>query len=325
MRPRRGFTLIELLVVIAIIAILIALLLPAVQQARESARRTQCKNNLKQFGLALHNYHDTYGCFPAGAVFQTGSTPHNNWGWTAFVAPYLELSTVYNTMQVGSIRMTQALNNPTILEAMQKSSPVFRCPSDVGPVLNTNFAFTMTGGTVNMPVANYVASNGSYSFRRAFGNPRANVNTNNGLFGPVGVGVTNGGLCRRIRDVTDGTSNVIAIGERAWEINGVDYRAATLWGLNSVDEAKGANVDGMLAHFGSGWRSINTPLETPNPNHRRAFSSLHTGGAQFLLADGSVRFISENLSHDIDTSSRDAFATFNKLLAIDDGGVLAEF
>ena len=126
-RLKRGFTLIELLVVIAIIAILIALLLPAVQQAREAARRTQCKNNIKQLGLALHNYHDVNLTFPPGYVLQEGgAVGAHNWDWSAMILPYIEQSALFNTLDVGQTRPSQALNNPVQLAAMVNPLTAFR-------------------------------------------------------------------------------------------------------------------------------------------------------------------------------------------------------
>ena len=133
----RGFTLIELLVVIAIIAILIALLLPAVQQAREAARRTQCRNNLKQIGLALHNYHDTFRLFPPG-VIRDGQNNSEAWGWTVFILPFLEQANLYNQLDPDTYRLRDLLAglNPTYpaptanAAILQNPLSVFICPSD---------------------------------------------------------------------------------------------------------------------------------------------------------------------------------------------------
>ena len=334
MRSRRlGFTLIELLVVIAIIAILIALLLPAVQQAREAARRTQCRNHLKQIGLALHNYHDAYNLFPPGVIHQTGSGittgAYNNWGWSAFLAPYYDQANAYAAMGVGQYNMTQAISDPARRAVMQNPVAMFRCPSDVGPVLNTEIAFSLTGGgSANVPTSNYVANNGSYSFRNALGAPTSSTSYNNGFFGgcsgpnasspPVGPGV------RRIADIVDGTSNTIAIGERCWEAFGVDYRAACLWGQRGSGEAASAENQGMVNQFAVGWRPMNAPKEPgANPTHRRGYSSLHEGGVHFLFGDGSVRFVSENISHTFGTSAVNS--TFAYLLGVNDGNVVGDF
>lgn len=152
-KGRRGFTLIELLVVIAIIAVLVSLLLPAVQQAREAARRTQCKNNLKQLGLALHNYHDTFNVFPpawvTGQQFNSTGTVASNpgpagpveatiWSWGAMILPQLEQSALFNLVQPGTRRIDQNLAlggaNAT---ALTTPLPASFCPSDTGPSLNT--------------------------------------------------------------------------------------------------------------------------------------------------------------------------------------------
>ncbi len=130
---RRAFTLIELLVVIAIIAILVALLLPAVQQAREAARRSSCKNNLKQLGLAIHNYHDTYRTMPPGVV---DDFTDSIWGWGALILPFVEQGPVYDALRVGNIplgvRMTPG-NALDQLSVLQTPISTYRCPSDVGP------------------------------------------------------------------------------------------------------------------------------------------------------------------------------------------------
>ncbi len=289
MLKRRGFTLIELLVVIAIIAILIALLLPAVQQAREAARRTQCKNNLKQMGLAIHNYLDAFSVFPPGTTHQTGTgipmgpntNGHfNNWSWTAFIAPYLDQGNVYNAVQVGPFNMTQALNDAPKRAILLQPLATFRCPSDPGPEMNDLILFsTRPAGTTvptALPKSNYVANNGTYSFRRSLGDPVLDTNYNNGIFAAAGQNATGGGGCRLLRDITDGTSNTICVGERAYQSGNVIYGAACLWGMRGSSDAVAAEDSGMVNSFACGWRSINAPQEPgANPTHRRGFSSAH--------------------------------------------------
>jgi prepilin-type N-terminal cleavage/methylation domain-containing protein len=142
-RRPRGFTLIELLVVIAIIAILVALLLPAVQQAREAARRSQCKSNLKQLGVALHNYHDVHSVFPPGCVNQEGDTANPddrdrlNWTWPVYLMPYMDQAPLYEQLNPGPTRATAAVSDPAKRAVMQQPLAAFRCPSDVGPATNT--------------------------------------------------------------------------------------------------------------------------------------------------------------------------------------------
>ncbi len=214
-RRRVGFTLIELLVVIAIIAILIALLLPAVQQAREAARRSQCKNNLKQFGLAMHNYHETYLSFPPASVTPIScsmSTPaagtttalntNYNWGWGTFLLPMLDQAPLYQ--QLGPNGCTFPVSTTPYLTStlLQQALPAFVCPSD-------------TGATVNMFFANYSKSNYVISEQIATANSSV-----------------------RIRDIIDGTSNTFLHGERALfpgGSNGKRYTGGIIWGRGAFD------------------------------------------------------------------------------------------
>src|SRR5205823_7988334 len=139
-RAGRGFTLVELLVVIAIIGVLVALLLPAVQAAREAARRMKCQNNLKQFGLALHNYHDAYGRMPASyyrawptSVGTTFGTP--GWGWGTMILPRLEQQALFDTLNVSTLQLNAS---PLTKLPAQTPLPMFRCPSDTGKKTNAN-------------------------------------------------------------------------------------------------------------------------------------------------------------------------------------------
>ena len=176
-RRRLGFTLIELLVVIAIIAILIALLLPAVQQAREAARRTQCKNNLKQIGLAMHNYHDVYTTFPPGHMFDT-TIPGGNansfqhpemWAWGAFILPFVDQAPLFNQLNVSQRRLTDLLaEGPDVAALIQIPLSVYHCPSDPGgggladPALIWNSPGVLAGGMSDFRAgsSNYVANLG---------------------------------------------------------------------------------------------------------------------------------------------------------------------
>jgi len=220
--PRnRGFTLIELLVVIAIIAILVALLLPAVQQAREAARRSSCKNNLKQLGLAMHNYQSTFGMLPPAYVRDPNvGDDEGHWVWSAFLAPYVELGTVYDAFNVGDTPASYAFGGN--IQAMQQSYAVFRCPSDTGPTKHTDAGYTIDyfsssgSRTSNVGVAltNYAVSNNNAYHR-------ANSATNH-LDGTTGgTGAFWGNSNCRIRDISDGLSNTILMGERAFQIPGI--------------------------------------------------------------------------------------------------------
>ncbi len=339
-RRARGFTLIELLVVIAIIAILIALLLPAVQQAREAARRTQCKNNLKQIGLAMHNYHDIFNTLPPGYITRFGNVIVSGemglYSWGASILPQVEQANLYATLSVGNIPMQTMLSTPVGLAALQTPQPNFRCPSDVGPSLN-NFRSTLAGaanwynrnatttGTNEIPIAtsNYVMVAGTGSSTTPPATPGTTATP------PLGVGFSNSKI--NFRDITDGTSNTLMVGERAWKYGQITAGAATAIGfsasVNLQDTNNGVKTAGLAA-IGIGYDGIN--WSATNADHQpRGFSSVHVGGAQFVLCDGSVRFISENIDYRSTSPNTNlslwVTTTFARLLARNDGQVLGEF
>ncbi|MDB5385477.1 MAG: hypothetical protein JWM11_1123 [Planctomycetaceae bacterium] len=307
---RRGFTLIELLVVIAIIAVLIALLLPAVQQAREAARRTQCKNNLKQIGLALHNYHETHRVFPPGYIDRNGdpnSTPDNDqgpgWGWASFLLPYLDQGNVYS-----QINFTQSVGVGVNAQVSQISLPVFHCPSDglqqAFPVYDSSFATPIT----TVAFSNYVGCNGWLEcFYGAGGNPQPGPGADGlaGNFGQAGIGVFYRNSKISVANVTDGLSNTIAVGERSsnhapgtWTGSVAGGRCpawmATLppapYSLPPGPAYDNADFGEalILAHCNA-THLPNADFPVYDPD---VYYSFHTGGAQFLFGDGSVRFIS---------------------------------
>lgn len=311
---RKGFTLIELLVVIAIIAILIALLLPAVQQAREAARRTQCKNNLKQLALAVQNYHDTYKSFPAGfarnaARLAVSSCPEGNcanWSWGAAILPQLEQSNLYDQVDVGNAALETVVNDANLRPILQTPLAAFRCPSDTAPDLNTDQQVpgsgdtNCTSGCQPLATANYIGVNHSYLLER---------DTNNGIF-------NNEQNFTSLRDVTDGTSNTLLIGERAWQIGGTRMQAAVIFGTNGDSEN---HVDqGLVYVTGAGRYSINDSCS----GCAQGFSSLHSGGAQFALTDGSVVFISENVDHNTDSAVN---SVYERLIGRNDGQVVGSY
>ena len=262
---RRGFTLIELLVVIAIIAVLIALLLPAVQQAREAARRTQCRNNMHQMGLALHNYHDTHGTFPPNQVVQCTSSPAScaNWSGQAniwiLILPFMDETALYNAFNHATSGSAAA--NTTVTQSILSQ---YMCPSDLPPTPTRNVS--------------YIANNGSYRS----GYAPAYRNNWDGVFG-LSTRV-------RMRDIRDGTSNTLAIGE-----HGIIYQGSTLWSHQSASYGlasafttlAGSSVPQINGRIVLGVASGNDWLQV--------FSSHHEGGAFFLMCDGQVRFLSENI------------------------------
>ncbi|MEZ6059380.1 MAG: DUF1559 domain-containing protein [Planctomycetaceae bacterium] len=316
-QTRRGFTLIELLVVIAIIAILIALLLPAVQQAREAARRTQCRNNLKQMGLALHNYHDVHGLFPAASYLDKspGGNINSQWAWSVMIMPFLDQAPLWNALNVGPDTFEQAANDPVRRKMLVTGLPAFICPSDPEESINRNRPFLQKSGgglcvgmilpeTVMFAKSNYMGCNGNRD--------------NDGVF--------DSGNNRKIglRDITDGTSNTIIVGERGskrghwagvWAGQELTCDGITnVWCLVGKTEFK---MNSGKFSDQSSTTAVDDPLI--------AFSSEHTGGAQFLLADGSVRFISENVEWDDDPSGGNDKGIYHSLGSIQDGNVIGEF
>lgn len=337
---RNGFTLIELLVVIAIIAILIALMLPAVQQAREAARRTQCRNNLKQLGLALHNYHDQNGCLPPGYIDTATSTApvrDGGWSWAAQILPHLDQAPLFTSLDmryhpygdVGTVSDPDGRNNA----AAAVSLAAFACPSDPKP-LTRQMNVNAIGGTDRLATSSYCGSTGAFD-GAICQNSGGRVNTparNNGLLKVNEVS--------RFRDVTDGLSNVIAVGEVTWQplqdVGGVMYGSDRQFILGSISQAggpacsnAGANANGAFLHLRATRKKLNGPLIGGGVH--RAFHSQHTGGAHFLFGDGSVRFISENIDHDEtdvlagESNINGPYGTYQRLGGANDGQVLGEF
>jgi prepilin-type N-terminal cleavage/methylation domain-containing protein len=342
---RRGFTLIELLVVIAIIAVLIALLLPAVQQAREAARRTQCRNNLKQLGLALHNYHDNFFVFPMGFsdIVAGNSERHGaGWSWGTMLLPHLDQAPLYNQFNFNSTPYAvQTLGGQAVQNQQLVGTPltVFSCPSDTKPAAvanNGGAANTAAGqGTAAAATSSYMGSRGSFNgaFCAESGTAITVDARNNGLL------IVNGS--RRMRDITDGTSNVFAIGEVRWiplitDINGVAnvgsvrqyiYGNVTTGGGPRCTN-NGSNNNGPDLHLRAAHQKLNGPTIDASNQHRN-FHSEHVGGAHFLMGDGSVRFVSENIDNTATGYSaavvNGPFGAYQRLAGIADGQVLGEF
>ncbi|MFO1093323.1 MAG: DUF1559 domain-containing protein [Planctomycetaceae bacterium] len=300
MARRRGFTLIELLVVIAIIAVLIALLLPAVQQAREAARRTQCKNNLKQLGLALHNYESSFTRFPpsctsglnVGAWMYNPAQPANPvthlHSFASLILPFIDGANVYNAINYNLSSMD--VSNRQIASTQL---PFFICPSYNGSLVATDPMYVTQIGYDKYAVRNYAAMGGRSAFSLS------------GAPGTAPEGILYPGSRTGFRDIIDGSSNTILLCETreekvaAW-IDGSFAAMCARWlNLASPTLEGTTNSINYTIYFQSVFPGV--PTQTWGP------SSLHTGGAHHLLGDGSVRFLSQNL----DVKVYDALATRN--------------
>ena len=341
---KRAFTLVELLVVIAIIGVLVALLLPAVQAAREAARRAQCQNNAKQLTLALLNYHDTFDGFPPGANFTDPMKSNNRvvtseaeWSWGAYLLPFIEQNALHDQLRVTErtpaskphIQIADSANGPRVIELLESRIDAFRCPSDDGPDLNE---LRQGNGGIPSAASNYVGVNGP-----GWGDPGSKwLKRTDGEGEPTGIFniIRPQGLgdVTRLREVTDGSSNTAIIGERAWQSCGVLTNGALallLW-----DDSQAREAWGMSDVLGSGTASMNgCPLSgfdraddgNQDDPFRAGFSSAHPGGGFFGFCDGSVHFISENIDHSIEvaTNAQQAFNQINSvyeyIMSIDDG------
>lgn len=322
-RQRRGFTLIELLVVIAIIAVLVALLLPAVQQAREAARRSTCKNKLKQLGLAMHNYHDTHNVFVPSAISlgwcrvnapEVGISNIQNKNGLALLLPFLDQAPIYNQLDQSAAHSDQdtgfccgysgsggVLGNDLVPNAtlMGTFLDIFSCPSDDGRRVETGGAYGPAPG-LNGAMTNYDFSSSRsilgdcYYYQKQSRSTRFIVGHNSNS---------------KMRSVTDGTSNTIMFAETTREVANGD---GIPWGYRGWVQS-GADVTGGL----NVW-DIPTGSTTPAVGVLNSWGqagSLHTGGMHVTLADGSVRFVSENIN----------YATLLNLARMGDGNPIGEF
>lgn len=328
-RRYRGFTLVELLVVIAIIGILIALLLPAVQAAREAARRAQCTNNLKQIGIGLHNYHDTFKSFPSG-FFNTGDS-NESFGFGALILPFMEQGAIHDQLHVTEAHMHQVMKSLTsgspeanaFQAAAETAINVFICPTDTGYKGNNTTRddrrWEGGSGTSALGLPNtWTTAISSYPGVKGHRSNDAG-NPDSGFF------YRNSAV--KMRDVLDGTSNTFAVGER----DSKNCRGAT-WVGNRNPNGEGSR----------GWPMMLGVSDPPINNEGgwdgnylcgEGFSSLHPGGAQFLLADGAVRFVSETIDYRLPSAGDQGAnshtdpenGTYQRLCSKDDGLPIGEY
>jgi prepilin-type N-terminal cleavage/methylation domain-containing protein len=269
---RNAFTLVELLVVIAIIGVLVGLLLPAVQAAREAARRTQCQNNLKQLGLAMHMHHDSIKKFP----YLRSGGGQNRHTWALKLLPYLEQTNIYNTYEasITGVNKTDGFNNhtannPAIIQARQAQVTTFFCPSRRGP---PSLSPITTGSTVTGMPSDYAACTGNSS----------TVPTN-GVFQLVNSSHMTSLM--GMKDMTDGTSNTVLIGEKHIQLGNLNHA------IRDGMIYSGSEQQTYYRRMGASWPLAFSNTQVVNFQ----FGSWHTGLCQFVFGDGSVRGISTSV------------------------------
>jgi prepilin-type processing-associated H-X9-DG protein len=327
---------VELLVVIAIIGILVALLLPAIQAAREAARRSECSNNLKQLGIAVQNYHDTFGVFPSGYIQGGGK----RWAWGALSLPFLELEPLYNELDVKGTSLwyiLQTANNDPRRPLLRSELGAFHCPSDSGynsgRIVPGNRDHNNANVQFRAGMSNYFAvagtidpihrnNAGNWARRDSLGIFYANSQTTTAW-------------------ILDGTSNTFAIGERESK----ECRSGVWCGPqgNPGNGSRGAVM--VLGWSGSklnqphgapfpNWNNAGSPDENPGlnggPGCGEGFSSRHPGGANFVMADGATRFVSQDIEYQQSYSATGsgpatAYGLYQRLMCRDDGQTLSSF
>jgi prepilin-type N-terminal cleavage/methylation domain-containing protein/prepilin-type processing-associated H-X9-DG protein len=296
--PKRGFTLVELLVVIAIIGILVALLLPAVQAAREAARRMQCSNNLKQLGLAFHNYHDVYKVLPYGSAWWglNGTFGTNRgWCWNAMILPFIEQSAIHSKINFSDyvptlVHQQQVLRIPI---------PGAKCPSDTIPLVRPYGQVGQALYVEEVASSSYVGSIGPLGIVDPGNAPGTNATAiqqhDKGIFGYEYCRVSFG-------EIVDGLSNTIMVGEITFRLactpaqaGGRDWNG--IWYGSWFAGTASPNGNNSLSFMRYAVQPINISRKAAVAPQRQGFHSNHPGGAQFLFCDGGVRFLSETIEH----------------------------
>ena len=335
---RRGFTLVELLVVIAIIGTLVGLLLPAVQAARESARATQCRNNMKQIGIALQNFHDARQSFPFGGRIPVTNVSQGNWNWRVDILPFMEETSLYSSLSLTASSIWRSDQSITGTRLYTASIPAFQCPSSQFPArytANTANLFLMNG-TNAVEVMDYVGISGAAT--TGFADPFGRSNQcASGLNAGCGTFCRNGMLTveqRKMKDCTDGTSSTIIVAEQSGQVNGAEISAQRQGGWVGLVNGKASEIDMSTLALVSPGRSdwyiggVTTVVQRPNwfwvaggvspysytGGNNTMINSFHSNGINVLMTDAAVRFMTENIS----------VAALQRLCVKDDGQPIGE-
>ena len=347
---RSGFTLVELLVVIAIIGVLVGLLLPAVQVAREAGRRSSCSSNLKQIALALHGHHAARGKFPPGWIEQCptprGVNQVGEWSWTAYSLPFMDDGALYQSLSVGKESLAVALLVTSFVEKMKAPVRSFVCPSDTGPAngsSTTGGRFVRRRGLAGnqyLAKSNYVGCNASFNLAFDDGLPTNLAGTDPHRTRANGIFFKDKGL--RTKDITDGTSKTLLLGERHDEMTNAagvaaDCDSGLMFGVSHFANAERTVDSGAGQSHGmfAGRYGINNPEDASisisaseqGPACARGLGSMHTGGAQVAMADGAVRFLSQyielytsvNFNDDLQTIGNNNDSVYERLCSRNDG------
>jgi len=341
-------------VVIAIIGLMIALLLPAVQAARESSRRSACGSNLRQIALANHSHLSARGRFPAGWLEQNPGPRTNQegeWSWVTLILPALEESATFATLPL-DVSLATAIDQAAILARLQSPVRVFACPSDTGPAIGTSEnsgRFVRRRGRAGnqyLAKSNYVGCNASFSLAFDDGPPTAAGSTRAHWARANGIFIRDRGL--RVKDVTDGLSKTLLLGERHWEMRNAagevtECRAGLMYGVSHFANAERTLDSGVGQSHGlfAGRYGINNPerastsisTNEDGPACARGLGSKHPGGAMAALADGSVRWLSDsielyttaNFNDDIQATGNPVDSVFERLCSRNDGQVVGEW